>query len=300
MKKPIFSLFSISILFLFLPFGKWKKFKKLNIPDQYSYIPSGKMRLNMDTEETVSLKGFFMSSHEVTNEEYLAFYKDLKAQSRTEELELAKVDEHNWPLEFGEPYKNNYYYHPAYAKYPVVNISHEAALLYCKWLEQKLSTQNEGRYDVKVKLPSEMEWKYAAHGGHDFAPYPWGGYYFKNSKGCVLANFKVIGEERIRRIKGTDQYEVVPSQETQFGKPKGYHGAPVKVDAYFPNDYGLYQMVGNVAEMLDQPGQTKGGSWNSTGYHIRIDSDDEYEGWNKPSPYIGFRPMILISPCDKD
>jgi len=59
-------------------------------------------------------------------------------------------------------------------------------------------------------------------------------------------------------------------------------------------------MVGNVAEMLDKPGRTKGGSWDSTGYHIRIDSDDEYEGWNKPSPFIGFRPIILISPCDKD
>jgi len=163
MKKPVFSLFSISIFFLFLApsnfdsFGKWKGFKKLNIPDQYSYIPSGNLILDMKSKETVSLHGFFMSSYEVTNEEYLAFYKDLKAQGRTEEMEIAKIDESNWPLDYCEPYKNNYHYHPAYAKYPIVNISHEAALLYCKWLEQKLSKLNEGRYDLKVKLPSEME-----------------------------------------------------------------------------------------------------------------------------------------------
>ncbi len=46
--------------------------------------------------------------------------------------------------------------------------------------------------------------------------------------------------------------------------------------------------------MLAEAGQTKGGSWASTGYYIRIDAEDEYAGITKPDPRIGFRYFVEI------
>ena len=48
-------------------------------------------------------------------------------------------------------------------------------------------------------------------------------------------------------------------------------------------------MSGNVSEMLANPGRTIGGSWLSSAYYLQIDADDEFAGWEKPSPMIGFR-----------
>lgn len=63
---------------------------------------------------------------------------------------------------------------------------------------------------------------------------------------------------------------------------------------YHANPFGLFNMSGNVAEMLDQPGRTKGGSWASSGYYIRIDAEDEYAGITEPSPKIGFRYFVEV------
>jgi formylglycine-generating enzyme required for sulfatase activity len=63
------------------------------------------------------------------------------------------------------------------------------------------------------------------------------------------------------------------------------------VPAYFPNDFGLYNMSGNVAEMVQTEGISKGGSWRSGAYDIRIDQQSGYEG---SSPALGFRPVLQI------
>jgi sulfatase modifying factor 1 len=42
----------------------------------------------------------------------------------------------------------------------------------------------------EFRLPIEYEWEYAARGGRIASPYPWGGPYMRNTKGCLLANFK--------------------------------------------------------------------------------------------------------------
>ena len=52
-------------------------------------------------------------------------------------------------------------------------------------------------------------------------------------------------------------------------------------------------MSGNAAEMLITKGRTKGGSWGSSGYYVRIDAEDEFKDFTS-SPYVGFRYFMEI------
>ena len=75
-------------------------------------------------------------------------------------------------------------------------------------------------------MPTEAQWEYAARGGRSQSMFPWGNYYLRNKKGCLMANFK----------PGRGNYP----------EDGGFY--TVRADAYWPNDFGLYYMAGNVAE----------------------------------------------------
>lgn len=137
---------------------------------------------------------------------------------------------------YNEPMTRNYFWHPAFDDYPVVGVNWHAANAFCYWRTKLWNAYEAGEGGVNsedFRLPFEHEWEYASRGGHDLAPYPWGGYYIRNSKGCLLANFK----------PGRGNY------------PEDGGLYTVKADAYFPNDYGLYNMSGNVSE------------WTATAYY---------------------------------
>jgi gliding motility-associated lipoprotein GldK len=78
------------------------------------------------------------------------------------------------------------------------------------------------------RLPTEAEWEYASRGGRDMAKYPWGNPYLRNAKGCMLANFK-------------------PGRGNYYDDGFAY---TARVESYFANDYGLYDMSGNVSEWV--------------------------------------------------
>lgn len=271
------------------PFGK-----KFKVPKSYTYIPTGILETRNKTK--ISVLPFFMSKTEISNLEYNEFLADLKMQGKTEEYELAKQHPEKWnerPHSYGEPFVETYGMHPAYAKYPVLTISKKGAELYCQWLTEKL-TPKYPKHNINFRLPTEYEWIYAARGGHQLAPYPWGGYYLRNSKGKFLANFKRLGAGAIHYDRKNNKYEVMVGKHSQANMP-------TPVNSFIPNDYGLYNMVGNAAEMISTKSltsngnRTKGGCFDSTGFDIKIEAEDEFDGWTEPSPFIGFRTIMDVS-----
>lgn len=206
---------------------------------------------------------------------------------------------------YNEPMARNYYSHPAYDDYPVVGVDWHQANAFSQWRTNLWNKYNAGQKGVyqseDYRLPSEHEWEYAARGGKDMAPYPWGGYYVRNGKGCLIANFK----------PGRGNYP----------EDGGFY--TVKADAYFPNDYGLYNMAGNVSEWtssayyenaysflsdlnptitqraddnankIDKRKVVRGGSWKDVYYFLQTGTRDfEYQDTTKA--HIGFRNVLTF------
>lgn len=251
--------------------------KKKNRLNDFVLIPMGTTLINGNE---VSLNQFRISAYEVTNKQYNAFLEDLKKQGKTELLKKCTISNKNWQTELNDNYvmlEKHYHQHKEYENHPVLNISHEAAQSYCQWLTEK-SERN-----FKYRLPTKNEWIYAAKGSLELAPYSWGGPYLRNSKGCVLCNYKTIGDEFIQ-TNSDDKLEIVTNLS-----PLNYSNGSLTtqtVNSYSPNKYGLYNVCGNAAEMIDEPGIAMGGSWNSTGYDVRVISESVYENAN---PFVGFR-----------
>ena len=206
----------------------------------------------------------------------------------------------DYSYSFNEPLTQKYFWHPAYDNYPVVGVSWKQATAFCIWrttLKNSSMSGKKGEASIHdFRLPSESEWEWAARGGHDYNPYPWGGPYTRNDKGCFLGNYKPL------RGNYTDD-----------------GGATPIIVAHYPsNDWGLYDMAGNVAEWTtdafdessynfswdlnptyqynadqDEPVVMKrkvvrGGSWKDVDHYLKVGSRT-YEYQDSAKSYIGFR-----------
>jgi hypothetical protein len=267
----------------------------------------------------------YAGESEVTNSEYNAFLKHLDQSGQTELYENAKVDLSQYAdpaLTFMKTYhaspvvtkKNKYF-----TQYPVINVPYEGAVAYCEWMTTQYNNSQDRKFKkVKFRLPSVNEWQVAALGYKKFQSwilaenkiemiipkndkdelckgcdtklfdfkdsdilYPWfGSYNYRNkplnSRGCGLGNFKHPDTVK----------PCLPTMPT----PDGWTMMS-PVQAYFPNGMGLYDVVGNVAEMTAEKGKATGGSWNHSPEESTIISINEYNG---PDSRVGFRVFMEV------
>ena len=104
-----------------------------------------------------------------------------------------------------------------------------------------------------------------------------------------LCNFKVIDNKRIDYNDTTHSYKIHPPVYPYSNMDGGL--ICTEVHSYFPNNFGLYNMSGIVAELIGDTDKAMGGSWHSTGYNVRLDSEVTA---TKASSTIGFRPVLEI------
>ncbi len=258
-----------------------------------------------NVERRVTTASFYMDETEISNIDYLGYLfwtYNTFAETYPEVWKRALPDTLVWreELAFNEPLVETYLRHPAYNDYPVVGVSWNQAVEYCKWRSDRVNEmilvekgiieltpdqKNEANFNTEAylagqfeptarknlpdirtggerkvrfedgillpeyRLPTEAEWEFAALSllGNqatskdelitDRRLYPWDGNtvrYQKRNKnqGKMLANFK----------RGAGDYGGMA------GALNDKSFIPSKVRDNWPNDYGLFNMAGNVNE----------------------------------------------------
>jgi formylglycine-generating enzyme len=234
----------------------------------------------------------YAGKFEVSNRLYLLFIKSLEAANSASLMELARLDTLNWrdPLAYNEPYVDYYFRHPAYANYPVVNVSYMGATLFCEWLTFKYNMDAKRKYKkVQFRLPTESEWVTAAQGGRKTNTYSWGMNLMKD--GLWAGNFHRIRNEGVKYDSIKKEFVVDKSHKAKNFEYEDAADITAPIDAYKPNGLGIFNACGNVAEMISEKGIACGGGWRSHEGDIRIDSRMHY---TKSASDIGFRYFMEI------
>lgn len=170
------------------------------------FVPDDKRRYdNEKPKRLAKMNDFFIEEHEVTNRQFAVFLNEEGMNQPENVLLWIAIGGQNTKITFFEE-KNFYYPIPNFEEHPVITVSWYGAVAYCKWLSQKTGK--------KYRLPSEVEWEYAARGGN-------------LSEGYIFAGSN--NPDNVAWFRDNTQ-------------------SPQKVKSKSPNEIGIYDMNGNVAE----------------------------------------------------
>jgi len=267
MKKLSFFLFCILLISCKTQYDVVRKVDK-----EHRYAPPG----------TVWIKdSIYMDMCEIRNMDYLEYTLWIKKyDSVNYDKVLPDITVWRHKSSYNEPYVQYYFRHPAYGKHPVVGVSYEQVMDYCKWRTDRVREyakliKKKSKFGSSYKdqnyyyrLPTKEEWEYAASAG----------------------NGRKYGFEKLQAKENGPNFNVKEAYML------GYFdiGADIIVPALYkkPNSYGLYNTIGNVAEMTTEKGVSKGGAWNNSIADCEISDSIKYE---KPASWLGFRCICVVT-----
>ena len=252
--------------------------------DHYGYTdgahPSDEIPIH-----TVKVNSFHIAVFVTTNQQYLDFLNDA--------LQKGLIEVRNnivYPIGGSDIYcythQYGYYYSIGFdgkvfsivdfrAKHPIVGVMWYGATAYCNWLSSINGLQE--CYNLKnhscdftkngYRLPTEAEWEFAARGGqyNPYYNYPWG-----NEATTNFANVQNSG----------DPYESTDTSVYPLTTPVGFYNGSLRLKSDYnwqgsatsyqtsngANAYGLYDMAGNVKQLVYD--------WYQSNYYTHSPSDN--------------------------
>ena len=219
----------------------------------------------------------FMDQSEISNVHWLEFLAYLQ-EHQPEQYAANLPDTAVWASELStnDSYIANYLRYPGFHYFPVVGVSYQQAVSFCAWrskivtahfAQNKKNKYKDYTIEFVFSLPSAKQWEQAASANSDD---PYG---FVSLKPRLAKQYS----HRANYNKGSSPENTIFITEY--------------ILAYPPNDLGLYNMIGNVAEMVAEEGIAKGGSWKDPLEACVITLQKSYE---VPQSWLGFRCVCTI------
>lgn len=182
-------------------------------------------------------------------------------------------------LKEGKPGKKRRAVEPC-SEMPITGISYEMALSYCQYLNDKIKKDSPDLpLTFRLPTPGEMDnllldtfsdWEPSMD---NYKTYQNG----VNTHGCAIYN---------HRHESWCENNI--NMKHQYG-----YGVPMVVSYFFPDVNGLFDLMGNVAEMTSVKGIAKGGSCIHDATDCQPGAENKYD---QPQFWLGFRVVADFSP----
>ncbi len=296
----------ISSLLLFSCAGKKDVFDAVRISPKQKLTPPG----------TVWLKdNLFIDEVEITNLSWKEFMSWL-SKHEPKKLEAMVPDTNCWKrADIGDADDLiKFYLRSQYSSnYPVVGISYEQAVEFCKWRSDRVneilyakdkkikyspdsSYANKAQKKVKYRLPTKEEWEYASAAGLDYCHFPMGYERLTDKYNFPVSNteeyYNYFNKDFGANSLGCNDtiFLDLPTETVYFGKC---------------NQYGIYNLLGNVSEIVSD-NLVKGLNFSAPIYSIQRDEETDvvkaqsYDykqstKYKRPEPWVGFRCVCEVS-----
>jgi formylglycine-generating enzyme required for sulfatase activity len=247
-------------------------------------IPSGKFVMGLSAEDETKagvpakIRGYTTPQHVVSIKQFALARFDV---TRSEFSEF--VRETNYKMEKDcDPLNNEYDWKNPGIKQtgrdPVVCVNWYDAQAYIAWLSKKSSHT--------YRLPTEVEWEYAARGGAN-STIQLGDSLFKD---CRIGNISAEVRKMLAALHGNTFKEVQCSAE--------FSNRTSPVGSFEPNGYGLYDMIGNVLQWTEDcwnigynGAPVDGRAWLKGNCDFRVD-----RGYSWYEKLIWLSPIVYRAP----
>ena len=203
---------------------------------QMAAIPAGEyMRTRQSSsgklEQKITIKSFRLAKHETTVGNFKKFINDTGHKTRDVcWIWAEKTPSHNWGISRDKGSWSDKKYAPS-DNHPVMCITWQDAKAYAAWLSEKT-----GR---KFRLPTEAEWEYAALGNKNSK------YYFGDDATQICKYANVLDKSGVAAIERDFKL-----QRKGMACNDGFEYT-AKVGSFPANPFGLYDMLGNVYEFVE-------------------------------------------------
>lgn len=250
--------------------------------------------------------------HQIKRDSTAAFYQSQLPDS-TARIVLVTKPNTNPPEVYAQPYL----LWPGYRFYPLVDLTYEQAVAYCKWRStlvnrdffqskdflRKHPELRDFSIEVEYRLPTEAEWQQAASatlpGQSSDSPIS---FYTKSklqpiflTKAALtscLTELRLSKTEKVYQLPYNlqENYYLVEGGKAFFCADNSAEFELHAVQTH-PAKLDLCSLVGNVAEMTATRGIAKGGSFKTSVQDLTLASRQTYQG---PQNWLGFRCVATV------
>jgi hypothetical protein len=288
--------------------------------DLYTRIDPGS---TMFKKQEMLVHPFVMSSFPVTNLQYKVFLADLFREGKMEDMKRCLPKSEVWKEYNCNTLAKNYFDDETYNDFPVVNITKEAMLMFCKWFEKEMNEELNGpkkkiktggkfgdapKKQIIVNLPYDYQWIYAADAYYALIP-DCGGYntIYDPSEGMVDKDFFKHTSQlnrwdkkkltKMDKLNDENRFGMTEAEMLNIFKEalafKDKKSSKTETSSY-PGKMENCCLAGHVGELIllrDGGTMVRGCCWKDKAQYDEMVSVYKKLG---ASPFVGFRVAFIV------